>query len=125
MQVVVAAQNPRLRTALCVWLGHLEGTELAGVARNGSELLPALQIAEADLVILDWDLLGVQDATLLDQVQRLEPPPRIIIVCWQSEQACDAAELGIYAVLDKARLPDSLFEILGAHGSETVQSQSA
>lgn len=121
MQVVVAVQDQRLRTALCVWLGHQEGTELAGVARKGSELLPALQIAEANVLILDWDLLAGRDAILLDQVKRLESPPRIIVVCWQSEQACDAAELGIDLVADKARLPQSLSEILGEHGSEIVQ----
>jgi DNA-binding NarL/FixJ family response regulator len=121
MRVIVAAQDAKLRAALCVWLGHMAGMELSGVARNSRELLPTLRIGEADLLILDWDLLAGKDEILLAQAQRLEPPPRIIIVCWQPELACDAAEFGIAAVVDKAQLPDSLFQVLGAHGSEIVQ----
>lgn len=121
MQVVVAAQDAKLRTALCVWVGHMEGLELSGVARNASELLPALRIGEADLAILDWDLLAGQDVTLIAEAQNLDSPPRVIVLCWQSDLASNAAELGIDSLVDKSKLPDSLFEILGAHGEETAQ----
>lgn len=117
MLVLVAEPDANLRAALCVWVGHVMGAGLAGVARNSRELLPALRTSQATLVLLDWELLAGQVERVLAEARYLEPAPRIVVLAVQPELIPVASTLGVDAVVDKGQLPDALFDVVYALGS--------
>lgn len=114
MQVLVAEPEAALRAALCVWMGHLQGGKLAGVARNNREILPALRTSQADLALLDWDLIMGQAAQVVAEARHLSPVPLLIVLSARPETAQEAARCGIDLFLDKRMLPGALYELLAA-----------
>jgi DNA-binding NarL/FixJ family response regulator len=117
VRVIVAEQDAKLRTALCVWVSHVPGVELSGVARNSRELLHALATSRADLAVVDWELLAGQANALLAEAGRVDPRPRIVVLSRDPEQVCDAALLQAVAVIDKALLPTALLQLLSEFDS--------
>jgi DNA-binding NarL/FixJ family response regulator len=112
MHVLVAESDANLRAALCVWVGHIENAELAGVARSGRELLQALRISSADLALIDWSLLAGQAVQVFAEARLLTPAPRMIVLSAQPEVAQEALALGADALIDTRRLPAALLEVL-------------
>lgn len=112
VRVLVAEQDAKLRTALCVWVSHVPGMELAGVARNSRELRLALSTGGADIAIVDWLLLADEADAVPIEAARLDPPPRIIVVGLPTDPVHESALGPVAAVVDKGRLPGALFQVL-------------
>ncbi|MGL4649204.1 MAG: hypothetical protein ACRC1H_07335 [Caldilineaceae bacterium] len=116
IRVLVAEQDLQLRMALCVWLGHRPGVELAGVARSQSELRSALSTSHAHVLVVDWSLLGQQAAELMALARRQTPELRVMVI-WMDEPGSTPPDgAGSERVVAKSALPEALYEFLGRSG---------
>ena len=113
MRVLVAESDLDLRIRLCFWLEQIESAELAGLARNRAELLPAMRVSNADVIVVNFDLVAVGFEDVLAALQALRPVPKTIVIGWQQELGVTLRNRGVDAFIYGPDLPDALCETMG------------
>ncbi len=76
---IIADDLPHVRASIRTMLTLALGARVVGEAGTAGELLGLLAITEADIIIVDRDLSGLDDATVVDEMRRLAPQSRIIL----------------------------------------------
>ncbi len=77
-RVFVACSDERLRIALLLRLQVEPGLAVVGITDRLTSLLPQLEAADAEVLLLEWDLPGQSIADLLSSIRGLRNPPKII-----------------------------------------------
>ncbi len=112
MRVLIAESDLEQRICLSIWLAEIGSSELAGLARSRKELLPAIRVSNADVIVASWDLLASDFDALLKEFHALQPIPKIIIVSWQTELDDMLHNQGVDAVIQVSELPDAMYAVL-------------
>lgn len=112
MRVLIAESDLEQRICLSIWLAKVGSSELAGLARSRKELLPAIRVSNADIIVASWDLLASDFDALLKEFRALQPVPKIIIVSWQTELDEMLLNRGVDAVIQLSELPQALYAVL-------------
>ncbi|MFA9392789.1 MAG: response regulator [Prolixibacteraceae bacterium] len=68
-------------------LAKIENIEIAGVARNGVEGLEQLKITEADLILTDLNMPGMDGMEFIKTIRNDFPPTKIIVLSLHDEPA--------------------------------------
>ncbi|MHB8647796.1 MAG: response regulator [Thermomicrobiales bacterium] len=76
---VIADDLPHVRASIRTMLTLALGARVVGEAGTAGELLALLATTEADIIIVDRDLSGLDDATVVDEMRRLAPTSRIVL----------------------------------------------
>jgi DNA-binding NarL/FixJ family response regulator len=76
---IIADDLPHVRASIRTMLTLALGARVVGEAGTAGELLALLATTEADIIIVDRDLSGLDDATVVDEMRRLAPQSRIIL----------------------------------------------
>lgn len=104
---IIADDLPHVRASIRTMLTLSLGARVVGEAGTAAELLGLLGTTEADIIIVDRDLSGLDDATVVEEVRRLAPESRIIL-CTVFERTEGMRECPLVAdfTLSKSLGPD-------------------
>lgn len=114
MYVLLADDNLEIRSALRLLLGELghsvaEAFDLVG-------LLEQLRAGPVDMLLLDWELPGLDPNTHMYQIRRDNPRCVVVAMSGRPEARAESGRLGAEAFVSKSESPDTLLRIL----SETL-----
>jgi two-component system response regulator DesR len=112
MRVLVADNDPRVRTALNMLLKFEPELAIAGESTDASSLLAPAKELQPDLVLLDWELPGSSIAGLIERLREAETPCKVIILSRRPEADQAARSAGADAFVSKTDPADSLLETL-------------
>jgi DNA-binding NarL/FixJ family response regulator len=111
--VLIADDEPAVRSALRLLLLGRAGVARVAEAADAAELLAHARSAGPDVVILDWQLRGGRaPVELVRQLRSLARPPRIVALSSHPEDPADRAAAGVDARVSKSDPPEYLLEAL-------------
>ena len=125
MRVIVADEHREVRSALKV-LFEQERFELVGEADDAESLLAAVSRHPADVLLLDWELLGAGTAVALDTIRSLAPTLRIVARSSRPEAKGSALGDGVNVFMTKADSPEQLLRAIekaAGLGAGTARTQ--
>ncbi len=121
-RILIIDDSDLIRELLRQILGGIEGVEIVGEATNGETGVARVQELRPDIVTLDLRLNGTSGVDVLQQIQALPDPPRVIVVTdypfSSSRRRCLA--LGAAHFLDKASEIPKLVDLIRAHQQGTA-----
>ncbi len=111
--IIIADDLPHVRASIRAMLTLALGARVVGEAGTAGELLALLATIEADIIIVDRDLSGLDDATVVDEMRRLAPTSRIVL-CSVFERTDGMRECPLMAdfTLSKSLGPDHWVQAL-------------
>ena len=74
MRVLVADDQPHIRSALRLLLDHEPDLNVVGEAIDSQTLCTQIQVTQPDLLLLDWELPGWPETDLLTILRVLSTP---------------------------------------------------
>ena len=107
MQVLLADDQSKVRSALRLLLDHEPDIDVLGEAVDATGLLDWGKAACPDLVLLDWELPGF-NADLLGTLQDCCPSLTVIALSGQPEAHQAAISAGVDAFVSKGDPPEQL-----------------
>jgi DNA-binding NarL/FixJ family response regulator len=113
--VLVADDEPAVRSALRLLLVGRAGVARVVEAADAAELLARARSAGPDVVILDWQLRGGRrPEELVRQLRNLARPPRIVALSSHPEDPAVGAAAGVDARVSKSDPPEYLLDAFAA-----------
>ena len=101
MRILLADSDSRVRSALGVLLMCDHEFRIVGESDNADDLLvDTLQLAP-DLVLLDWELPGTLDGSLIERLRRLRPEVKILVLSCRPEAREPAVHAGADGFVSK------------------------
>lgn len=118
MRVLLADDEPKVRSALRLILEQLQEVESVDEATDSESLTLKLQSNPPDLLLVDWELPGLDpEASFLDLNSII--PMKVIVL---SGRCClppkTALSAGVDAFISKCDPPDRLFATLHSMGAD-------
>lgn len=110
MFVILADDQYDVRCALRLILEQEADLELASEAANSTELLAQLGDACPDLLLLDWELPGLDVAELLATARQQCPDVKIIALSGRPEACEQAMQAGVPGFVSKGDPPERLLD---------------
>lgn len=93
MKILIVDDESPARDRLRRQISEMQGDyQVCGEASDGLEAIEACKCLEADLVLLDIAMPGMDGLDAADRLAGLEPPPAVILVTAYSEHALAAFE---------------------------------
>jgi DNA-binding NarL/FixJ family response regulator len=80
IRTVLADDHDLVRSGLKLLLGMIRGLEVVREARNGDELLTAVERDRPDLVVTDISMPGMDGLSALAKISAMQPAPRVLVV---------------------------------------------
>jgi DNA-binding NarL/FixJ family response regulator len=112
MRVIVADDQPEVRSALRLILEERPGISVMGEASNASELLQQVRTNCPDLVLLDWELPGANPKALVITLQTLCPTLSVVALSSRPQMKQIALEAGVKNFVCKSEPPEQLLTAL-------------
>jgi DNA-binding NarL/FixJ family response regulator len=113
MQVLLADDQAKVRSAIRLLLDQEQDVEVVGEAVDATGLVDWVKVASPDLVLLDWELPGFEPS-LLVRLRRLCPSLSVIGLSGRPESRHAALSAGADAFVSKGDPPEELLEAIGA-----------
>jgi DNA-binding NarL/FixJ family response regulator len=123
MRILLADSQAKVRFALRVLLERQPGLVVVGEAASTQELLTHAALCCADLLLLDWNLVGPA-AELLETMRQDHPDLYVIVLSGRPEAREVALAAGADAFVSKGNPPEHLLAAI-AHccgDGETAQT---
>ena len=114
MQILLADDNPRVRSALRLLLEQEPGLEVAGEVQDVEGLLRRLSTHCFDVILLDWELSATHAVNLLGVIRALCPATRVIALSGRLGARQEALAVEADAFVSKGDSPEGLLAILRA-----------
>src|SRR5947209_97610 len=112
---IIADDLPHVRASIRTMLTLALGARVVGEAGTAAELLGLLATTAADIIIVDRDLSGLDDATVVEEMRRLAPQSRIILcTVFERTDGMRACPLEADFTLSKSLGPDHWLQALNA-----------
>lgn len=108
MRILIADDEPRVRSALRLLLHQESGASEIFEAGDGEAVLRCAAKRRLDLVILDWNLPKTGGYTALKALRAAQPDVAIIVLNSQSETRNAALATGANAFVSKTDPPERL-----------------
>ena len=112
IRVLLADDQPQVRSALRLLLEHEPEMQVVGEAANVEELLDCTQKVNPNLILLDWELPGLWDVNLLPILHTRFPCLSVIALSVHLEAYQIATNAGVDAFVNKGEPPEHLLSIL-------------
>jgi len=114
MQVLLADDQTKVRSALRLVLEHQPDVEILGEAVDTTGLLDWVKAANPDVLLLDWELPGLPAVALLPLLHSLQPDLCVIALSGRPEAGETALEAGADAFVSKGNPPECLVAAIDA-----------
>ena len=112
MRLLLADDQAKVRSALRLVLGQQPGIQVLGEAADATALQRAIQATRPDLVLLDWELPGLDDQEPVAVLRSLCPGLKLIALSSRPEARRAALEAGVDAFVSKGDPPERLLAAL-------------
>ena len=112
MRVLIADDEPRVRSALRLLLRYYPGVAVAGEADNVERTLELVARHRPSLLLLDWGLSGLNGAALLERLRAARPGLAVIVLSGRPEARRAALAAGADAFVSKGDPPERLLATL-------------
>jgi DNA-binding NarL/FixJ family response regulator len=110
MRILIADDQPSVRSALKLLLGQRAEMNVAGEATTSRELLTWLRSNSADLVLIDWELPGQPENGILPVVRRMYPDVALIAMDSHPQSRQEAMAQGADDFIVKGEPPEHLLD---------------
>ncbi len=114
MRILIADDEPRVRSALRLLLRQYPGVIVAGEADNVERALELVARHRPDLVLLDWDLPGRGGPAALEGLRAARHGLVVIALSGRLEARRAALDAGVDAFVSKGDPPERLLATLQA-----------
>jgi len=108
MRVLLADNQPKVRSALRLLLEQEPGLSVIGEAAEAEDLLAQVEATQPDLVLLDWELHGLRTVERLAALRTLCPRLKVIALSGRPEARRAALAAGVDAFVSKGDPPERL-----------------
>jgi two-component system response regulator DesR len=112
MRVLLADDQDSVRSALKLLLEQESGIEIVGESADATAVLQAIERAQPDLILLDWELPGLPPVQLLRLLRFERPSLTIIAMSSRPEAKKQANALHVDAFFSKSAPPEELLTII-------------
>ena len=122
IRVLIADDHAVLRAGLKLLIGAQADIEVVGEAADGPETVRSAQAAAPDVVLLDLSMPGARPTQTIEQLVRLEPSPRVLVLTMHDDPAYLQASLLAGAsgyIVKKAADVELLTAIRAVHHGRT------
>ena len=114
MRILIADAQPKVRFALRVLLERQPDLEVVGEAVDAESLLSSLETVCADMVLLGWELPGMDMERLMPSLRAGCPDSTVIALSGRLEASRAATAIGADAFVSKSSPPDQLLAAIAA-----------
>jgi DNA-binding NarL/FixJ family response regulator len=114
MRVLIADDEPRVRSALRLLLRQHPGMAVAGEADNVESALELATRQRPDLILLDWELSGRNGTCALERLRAAQQGIVVIALSGRPEARRAALDAGVDAFVSKGDPPEQLLSMLQA-----------
>jgi DNA-binding NarL/FixJ family response regulator len=108
MRILLADEQPRVRSALHILLQQEPGLNIVGEANEAQELLAQVRSTQPDLVLLDWGLPDLATIGSLCALQSVCPHLAVIVLSGRPEARLEALAAGADDFVSKVDPPAQL-----------------
>ena len=112
MNILLADDQNKVRFALRVLLEQKPGIKIVEEATSAGEVMARLRQACPDLVILDWNLPGLDIASVLEMLHQYCPHTYVIALSEREETQPLALASGVDAFACKTNSPERLLSLI-------------
>lgn len=112
MNIIVADDQPPVRTALKMFLEQLDNFKVAGVAGELTGLLVLGQAYHPEVALVDWGLLGPSPEVGLSAFLRISPLTKIVVMSGNPDIGNKAISAGASSFVFKAEPPERLLQVI-------------
>ncbi len=117
MRVLLADDEPKVRSALRLILEQLKEIETVDEVTDAETLATRLQDTPPDLLLVDWELPGLHPGASFSELRR-RSPLKVIVLSGRCPVPQGAITSGADACVSKCESPDRLFDTLRALGAD-------
>jgi len=117
MRVLLADDEPKVRSALRLILEQLKEVETVDEVNDAMSLANQLKKSPPDLLLVDLELPGLRSGTLLSDLRRYAPL-KVIVLSGRHQPPQVALITGADAFISKCDPPDRLFATLKSMGAD-------
>ena len=110
--IFLAESENHVLKALRLTLENQANFEITGEANHPESLLAQVCQQPPDMILLDWNMPGIQPQRLLQTLRKYCPHTLILATSVKPEQEKNALELGVDAFLSKQSPPDQFLNTL-------------
>ncbi len=114
MRILIADAQPKVRFALRVLLERQPDLEVVGEAIDAESLLNSLGTVCPDMVLLGWELPGMDMELLMPSLRTGCPDATVIALSGRLEASRIAKAIGADAFVSKSSPPDQLLDAIAA-----------
>jgi two-component system response regulator NreC len=115
MDILIADDQPQVRSALRLLLEQEPGLRVIGESADAQDLLAQTTATCPDLILLDWELPAIQSpSSLIATLRALCPRLRVVALSGRPEMRGAALADGAAAFVSKGDSPEGLLAILRA-----------
>lgn len=114
MRVLLADDQPEVRSALRLLLEQEPELSIVGEAAETEDLLARAGSGQLDLVLLDWELPGPREGDLLVRLRAIYPGVRVVALSGRPESRRAALSAGADAFVSKGDPPERLLAAVQA-----------
>lgn len=127
MRILIADTQPKVRFALQVLLQRQPDLKVVGEAIDAESLLEEVVMACPDVLLLGWELPGMDMDCLVPSLRESCPGIVVIALSGRLEAHRAANELGVDAFVSKSSPPDQLLAAITrcGRGSQTLSTAEA
>lgn len=115
MRVLIAEHQPKVRFALRVTIERQPGLKSVSEVVDACELLSQAELMCPDLVLLDWELPGMNAGETLRSVRDACPHSFLIALSGTDEGRQAALQAGADVSVSKGDSPDRLLAAIGEY----------
>jgi DNA-binding NarL/FixJ family response regulator len=112
MRVLLADHHPEVCSALRLLMEEKVGVNVIGEVSNSGELIGQLNSLRPDLVLLDWELPGINPVELIKILHILYPELRVIAMGSASGLREDSLKAGATDFICKSEPPEELMQAI-------------
>jgi two-component system response regulator DesR len=116
MRILLAANRTQVGPTIKWLLTHDPEICIVGEVVEAQGLLIQAQQSRPDLILLDWELPGLQTADLLHGLRALCDHAKVVAYSERTEMYQEALTAGVKAFVSKAEPPSQLVNTLRAAG---------
>ena len=117
MRVLLADDEPKVRSALRLILEQLKEVDLVEEVTDAESLANQLRTTPPDLLLVDWELPGLHRGGTLAEMRRNQSL-KVIVLSGRCQTPQSVLASGMDAFVSKCEPPDRLFATLKAMGAD-------
>lgn len=118
MKILLADGRSKVRFALRVLLERRTGLKVVAEIDNAKDLLRQIEATLPDVILLDWELAGLEQTDLPRLIQKINPEVKIVVLSGNPKARQQSQEVGINIFVEKSEPPERLLQAIGWQGNQ-------